>query len=105
MPTIARYNAQLTATATQFISEFAKAQEAEKKLEDQSKTSGRSITATLAGIGAAIGAAAAVAGFISVAKAQMETVAATGRLSDSLGISTESLSRMHYAAQLSGVSV
>lgn len=52
---------------------------------------------------ALIGAGGGIAGFAMLIRSTDEAIAATGRLSDRLGITTEKLTGLQYAAKLAGV--
>jgi hypothetical protein len=58
----------------------------------------------MAGIGASLGAVAGIGGIGAMIKGQFEAIASTDRLAQSLGVSTQALSRLQYAASVSGVS-
>lgn len=64
----------------------------------------KSAAGAITGIGAAIGAGAAVAGIVSLTKNTFDTIDANAKLSDSLGISTEALTRLQYAGSYAGAS-
>lgn len=54
-------------------------------------------------LGAAIGAAGIAAGLVAITKSSMESIDATAKLADRLGLTTEALGGLQHAANLSGV--
>lgn len=91
---------KLTANASGFMTTFAKASR-------QLSALGSEVAGTvgkIGGIGAALTAAVTGGGFAMLVKNQMEAIDATAKLADRLGMTTEALSGMQYAASLAGVS-
>jgi hypothetical protein len=92
----------LGGTVAPFTSAFASA----GKTLDSFKSKVGGIGSTLmkfTGIGAAIGAIVGGAGFGLLFKSQSEAIDSAAKLSDRLGITTESLAALQHAAGLSGV--
>jgi hypothetical protein len=80
-----------------------KAGEALKGLVGVASGVASKIASAFTGVGAILAAVAGGVGLVTLVKDSMEAVAATGRLSDRLGIATEKLGGMQYAAKLAGV--
>jgi Skp family chaperone for outer membrane proteins len=65
---------------------------------------GGSLTTVMGGLGVAIGGAALLGGLKSMVSESLQSVDAMGDLSDRLGVATERLTGLGYAAQLNGSS-
>lgn len=78
----------------------AKAKNAGKSVDDSSKLIESSNKRTAAAIGIVVGAA--VIGFSALVKHQLSVADATGKMAQRLGVSTEFLSSMGYAAKSTG---
>lgn len=99
MSTIANLNVKLTASIGAFASGMAAAT---KPLADfGSKVV--SVGSQVFSLTGAISALAAGGGFALLVKNSMETIAATGRMSDQMGIATEKLTGLQYASNIAGV--
>lgn len=98
---IAKYNAQLTATAAGFSSTFASAGSTVKSF-------GSTVAGVASGLAVYDIAKGAISGIyantVGLVKSQMEAIDATAKLSDTLGIETAELSRLQYAASYAGAS-
>lgn len=81
----------------------AKAKQAGQKVEDSSKQIESSNKRTAAAIGLVV--SAAVIGFSALVKNQLDVADATGKMAQRLGVSTEFLSAMGYAAKSNGADV
>lgn len=97
---ISKLSVLLTASAGGFVSTFNSA----GKTVDGFKSSFEHAAGGIAAIGAAIGAGEAVEGMAELVKHSFEAIDATAKLSDTLGIATEKLGALQYAASFSGTS-
>lgn len=100
---ISSLNVVLGATVAPFVSAFGSL----KGIVNNFTSSIGSASSTLlkfTGVGAAIGAIAGGAGLGLLLHNQLEAIDSTAKLSDRLGISTESLTGFQHAASLAGVS-
>ncbi|WP_254509891.1 hypothetical protein [Anatilimnocola floriformis] len=105
MATIGSLNVNLGMSTAAFSAGAKKATETVKSLASGVSSAASAIPGlgvAIAGIGAALGAGALLAGFQSMVKGSMETIDATGDLAGRIGVTTEALSRLQYAAQLTG---
>ena len=96
---IAKMNALLTATASGFSRVFSDAGKSVTSFSSQMASVGAKISA----IGGAIGAGAAVYQIVSLTKASFESIDTLKDQAEAIGVSTEALSRLQYAAQFAGV--
>lgn len=99
MGTIANLAVSLTAKTAEFTSGFKKAS---KTVSDFTGTVG-AVVGKVGGIASALAGLAGAASVTWLVKSSMEAMDATGKLSDTLGISTEKLVGLQHAAKLAGV--
>jgi hypothetical protein len=105
MATIGSLNVNLGMSTAAFSAGAKKAKETVASLASGVSSAASAIPGlgvAIAGIGAALGAGALAAGFQSMVSGAMDTIDATGDLAGRIGVSTEALSRLQYAAQLTG---
>ena len=105
MSTIASLNVALGMSTAAFSAGAKKAIGTTKGLASSITSLGSivpGVGTAIAGLGAAIGAGALAAGFQSMVSGSMEAIDAAGDLAGRVGVTTESLTRLQYAAQLTG---
>jgi hypothetical protein len=99
MPVISKLSVLLTASAAGFTSGMAGASKSLGKFHsDFSDVAGK-----IGALGAVIGAGAAVYGFASLVKSSFESIDALNDTATALGVTTEALSRLQYAAKFAGL--
>lgn len=100
MATIGNLNVKLSASSASFVSGLAKAQASLTSFGSfMSSTAGR-----ISAFGSAALAAAAGGGLAVLVKQSMTAIATTGEMADRLGIASDALGRLQYAARSSGSS-
>lgn len=100
MTDLAKLVVRLEAQTAQYMSELEKAN---KRLTRFDKEASVSASRIAKGVAAAVVAAAA--GFAAMTKSAIDSADQLGKMAQSTGISTEALSQLEYAAQLSDVSL
>lgn len=100
MTDLAKLVVKLEAQNAQFMSQLEAANKKLDKFAKAAKTSAANIAA-----GVATGAAAAAAAFAAMASNTLENGDKLAKMSQSTGVAVETLSRLGYAADLSGVSL
>lgn len=98
--TISKLSVVLSGSTSGLESTLNAGKESVLSFESTVESAGRKVTGILAGLGVGL----SVAGITEYLKSTFESIDATAKLSESLGIATDSLGRLQYAAQLAGVS-
>lgn len=110
MATIGVINLLMRANSAPFSKDIGKAKDSIKDLKNEAASGGgvlnkfagsmSGLGTVIAGVGAAIGAAVIAKSLYDLTSESMKTVAATGKLSDRLGVTTEDLIGLQHAARM-----
>lgn len=98
MPVISKLSAMLTLNSSQFKKGLQRASAATKAFAGRVARVGKSIAKF-----ATVGLGVAVAGTLALVKSQFRAIDSLAKVSDKLGITTEELARLRFAAEQTGV--
>jgi len=95
----------ITATLTARTAPFTKAMKRAGKQVQTFRSKIGGLTKSLGSFGLALGGTAAVGGLVALTKGSLEAVDSLGKLSSKIGIASEQLAGLRFAAQITGVEV